>query len=74
MVDQEFRENQASGTLHEVPTSSPGQLATGSEDPRDRTSLPGDSGLCPRAFGVNQLSHENRACAGGPAVSTSCPG
>ena len=70
--------------------SSPWQSRPRSEGPRGRLDVPGDSGRCPRARGVDQLSRvtrvrvrgptvyqlsqSTRACARCPAGSTSCPG
>ena len=72
-----------------VSTSSPGPLVLGSEGPRGRPAVQGDSGPGPKAGGVNQLSLAPRvlfrglgvnqlsrmswAFFRGPKESTSCP-
>ena len=42
--------------------------------PQGQPAVSCDLGPSLRARGVNQQSRGNRACAGGPAVSRSCPG
>ena len=54
--------------------SFPGRLGHRSEGPRCGTSFTGDSGLCPRACGVNQLNTTTRTLVQGTAGSISCPG
>ena len=41
---------------------------------RGQPAVPCDLGPRPRASSVDQQSRETRACAGGPVVSSSCPG
>ena len=55
-------------------TICPGRLGSGSEDPRGRQAVPGDSDPCPRACVFDQLSRANCTCVLGYAGSTSCPG
>ena len=57
-----------------VSTSCPRQLGPMSEVPRFPSALPGESGLGPMGHCSDQLSGVIRACARGPARSTSCPG
>ena len=54
--------------------SGPGQLRPWSERLRCRPGIQGDSGPCPRAHGVDQLSRLTRSRVRGTAGSTSCPG
>ena len=51
-------------------SSLPGLHPLRSEDPLVRPAVPGDSGPCPRARSIDQLSQASQACARGPAVST----
>ena len=78
-----------SGSRARGVTSWPGRLMPGSEVPRVRPALPGDSGPCPNAQGVDsclgdsgpcprshrvdQLYRATRARVRCPVVSTSCP-
>ena len=57
-----------------VSTSCPGRLSPGSEGPRCRPAVLGDSRLGPWSRGVDQLSQGTRARVPVPAVSNSCPG
>ena len=54
-------------------TGCPGGLGPGSEGLRGRLTVPWESGPCPRARGVNQLSRDTRAWVRRPSGSTSCP-
>ena len=78
-----------SGSRARGVTSWPGRLMPGSEVPRVRPALPGDSGPgpsaqgvdsclgdsgpCPRSHRVDQLYRATRARVRCPVVSTSCP-
>ena len=55
-------------------TSFPGRLGPGSDFPRGRPAIPGDSGPCPRARGFDQLSRVTRALFGGTVVQPVVPG
>ena len=55
-------------------TSCPGSLAPMPDVPRGRPAAPGDSGLYPRAHGVDHLSRAPRARVQGPTGSTKCSG
>ena len=55
-------------------SSWPWQRGPGSEGPRCRPTVPGDSGLCPRARGVDHMSQATLTRVRGPAVSTNTPG
>ena len=53
--------------------SCPGTLALGSERPRGRPAVPGDSGPAPNSCGVDQLFQATCTCVRGPSVSPCCP-
>ena len=55
-------------------TSCPRGHAAGSDSPRGRPAVRGDSGQCPRAHDVDQLSRATRTGFRGPAGSTSTAG
>ena len=56
-----------------VLTSSPVRLAPVSEGPRFRSAVPVNSGPCPIARGVDQLSRVTRALVRGPVGMTNVP-
>ena len=55
-------------------TSFPGRLELRSEGSRRRPAVPGNSGLCPRSRGLEQLSWQTWAPVRGTAGSTRSPG
>ena len=55
-------------------TSSPGRLGPGSEGPRGRPAVPGDSVPGPKAREVDQLARATRARVRGHTLSYNCPG
>ena len=55
-------------------TSSPGRFSPVSQVPRCLPAILGNSGQCPRARNVDQLSWATHAWVRGPACLTSCPG
>ena len=57
-----------------VLTGCPGRLGPMSQSPRYRTTVPGDSGLCPMACGIDRLSRAPQACVPGPSVSNCSAG